>query len=166
MTSGETSERRTAGSARPPRFLVLGVGNVLLSDEGVGVRVVEAMQEMTMPADVELLDGGTAAADLLDQLENRDRVIIIDAVQGGDEPGAVYRFTPADIRAKGDIHASVHQIGLLEALAMSQYLGEAPQNIVIYGIEPRELGWGLDLSREVAAVVPKVIESVLAELEG
>ena len=164
MTSGETRGRGRKNPALSPCILILGVGNILLSDEGVGVRVIEAMQEMTIPANVELLDGGTASADLIDYLNNRDKVIIIDAVQGKNEPGTIYRFTPADIKVQKDIHTSVHQIDLLEALTMAEYLGDVPQSIVIYGIEPKELGWGLELSPEVAAVIPRVIELVLSEL--
>ncbi len=165
MTPSETTGWGRKNPAPHPSVLILGVGNILLSDEGVGVRVIEAMQDMALPANVELLDGGTASADLIDYLSNRDKVIIVDAVQGKREPGTLYRFTPTDIKVQKDIHTSVHQIDLLEALTMAEYLGGVPQNIIIYGIEPKELGWGLELSPEVAAVVPKVIKLVLAQLE-
>jgi len=145
-------------------ILILGVGNILLSDEGVGVRVIEAMRGMILPDNVELLDGGTASMALLDSLGNRDKVIIIDAAKGGNRPGTLYRFTPAEIEAKKHMFASLHEVGLLEALAMDEFLSGAPQNMTIYGIEPKELGWGLELSPEVAAVIPRVIDLILSEL--
>jgi len=165
MTASEDRGRGMTNPAPSFDILVLGVGNILLRDDGVGVHVVKAMQQMAIPANVELMDGGTAGADLVEYLNSRNKVIVIDAVRGGGEPGAVYRFTPADIRVRKDIHTSAHQIDLLEALAMAEFLGDAPKNVVIYGIEPHSLGWGLEISPEVAAVVPEVIELVLAELE-
>ncbi len=157
------AEQNSRSSAHSP-VLVLGVGNILLSDEGVGVRVVEAMEGRELPDDVELFDGGTASVDLLDSLANRDRVIVIDAVNGGSEPGTLYRFTPDDITNQKQSFISLHQIGLLETLTIASYLGCAPREVIIFGIEPRKVSWGLELSPEVAAVVPRVIELVLSEL--
>jgi hydrogenase maturation protease len=122
------------------------------------------MRERKLPSNVELLDGGTASLDLLDSLSNRERVIIIDAVRGGGEPGTLYRFSPSDIAAEREHLSSLHQIGLLETMAMAEYLGCAPCHVTIYGIEPKKVDWGLELSPEVAAVVPRVIELVLSEL--
>jgi hydrogenase maturation protease len=150
----------------PPSTLILGVGNILLSDEGVGVRIVEAMGSRVLPANVELFDGGTASLDLLDTLANRDRVIIIDAVKGGEEPGTVYRFHPNDITVQRPPLTSVHQVGLFETLAMAEYLGCAPREVTVFGIEPKEMGWGLELSSEMMKVVPRVIELVISELGG
>lgn len=145
-------------------ILVLGVGNILLSDEGVGVRVVEAMEQMKMPDNVEVLDGGTASMALLDILRDRDKVIIIDAVKADHEPGTLYRFTPGDISVHKEIITSLHQLGVLDALTHVEYLGHAPQSVVFYGIEPEELGWGLELTPKVMSKIPRVIELVLSEL--
>ncbi len=142
----------------------MGVGNILLSDEGVGVRVIEAMEGRELPDNVELFDGGTASVDLLDSLANRDKVIIIDVVKGDNEPGTLYRFTPTDITLQRQNLTSLHQVGLLETLTMADYLSCAPREVVIFGIEPKEVGWSLELSPEVAQIVPRVIELVLAEL--
>ena len=157
-----SQERESPAPCLP--VLILGVGNILLSDDGVGVCCIEAMRGMTLPDNVELVDGGTASMDLLDDFVNREKVIIVDAVKGGGEPGAVYRFSPADIEARRHMLGSVHEIGLLEGLTMAEHLGGTSQNVTIYGIEPKELGWGLELSPEVAAAVPRVIELVLSEL--
>jgi hydrogenase maturation protease len=152
--------------------LVLGIGNILLKDEGVGVH---AVRELAARAErggspgrhgVELYDGGTFGIDLLDTLANRRKVIVIDAVRADAAPGTVLRFTAADLVRPGRPDLSLHQVGLFETLAMARQLGCAPEEVVIFGIVPMALDPGLELSPEVAAVVPKVVELVLAELDN
>ena len=145
-------------------ILVLGIGNILLCDEGVGVRVIEQMQKMHLPDDVELVDGGTAGADLLDVLAERRKVIVIDAVQADCEAGSVLQFTADDLVRPDGVGMSLHELGLGEALTMTKQLGCAPEEVIVFGIKPKELGCGLELSREIAASVPKVIKLVLAEI--
>ncbi|MFQ6001753.1 MAG: HyaD/HybD family hydrogenase maturation endopeptidase [Anaerolineae bacterium] len=151
---------------QPPR-LILGVGNILLRDEGVGVHVISTLRDRELPDDVELWDGGTASFDLLDTLAGRRQVIIIDAVHTGSEPGTIFRFTPEDISASGEQVTSLHQVGLLETLNVAEHLLDAaPEEVIILGIEPKEIEWGLELSAEVEAAVPKVIELVMSELDS
>ena len=154
-----------AGCSRSP-VLVLGIGNILLRDEGVGVRVIEQMQKMSLPDDVELVDGGTAGADLLDVLAERQKVIVIDAVQADCEPGTVLRFTANDLVRPGGVGMSLHELGLGEALTMTKQLGREPKDVVVLGIKPKDIGCGLELSEEIAASVPRVVELVLAEIAG
>ncbi len=145
-------------------ILVLGIGNILLRDEGVGVRVIEQMQKIHLPDDVELVDGGTAGADLLDVLAERRKVIVIDAVQADCEPGTVLRFTADELVRPDGVGMSLHELGLGEALIMTRQLECAPEDVVVFGIKPKDTGCGLELSEEIAALVPKVIELVLAEI--
>ncbi len=146
-------------------ILILGIGNILLRDEGVGVRVIEQMQKLRLPDDVELVDGGTAGADLLDVLAERRKVIVIDAVQADCEPGTVLRFSADDLTRPDGVGMSLHELGLGEALIMTRQLGCAPEDVVVFGIKPREITCGLELSEEIAASVPKVVKLVLAEIE-
>ena len=155
---GRTSEVR-------PSTLVLGVGNILLRDEGVGVHVIEALKDRDLPPDVEVLDGGTASLELLNLVANRDRVIIVDAVEGGGEPGTIYRFSPDDINYQSTTFTSLHQISLMETLTDAKYLDIVPKTVVILGIEPKDMDLGLEMTPEITAVVPRVVELVLAELE-
>ena len=152
----------STGSRCP--ILVLGIGNILLRDEGVGVRVIEQMQKMHLPDDVELVDGGTAGADLLDVLAERQKVIVIDAVQADCEPGTVLRFTADELVQPDGVGMSLHELGLGEALTMTRQLGCAPKDVVVFGIKPKDTGSGLELSEEVEASVPKVVELILAEI--
>ncbi len=145
--------------------LVLGVGNILLRDEGVGVRVVQAMEKLELPSSVELLDGGTAGADLLDELADRRKVIVIDAMAGDDPPGTVVRMTPADLTPRLDRGLSLHELGLLETLTLARQAGAAPDEVVIIGVKPYSIECGLELTPETARLVPRIIEFVMAELE-
>jgi hydrogenase maturation protease len=153
---------RTLGR-RP--ILVLGIGNILLRDEGVGVRMIERMQKMHLPDDVELVDGGTAGADLLDVLAERKKVIVIDAVQADCEPGTILRFTADDLIRPDGVGMSLHELGLGEALTMTKQLGCAPEDVVVFSIKPRDISCGLELSDQISASVPKVIELVLEEIK-
>ena len=146
--------------------LIMGIGNILLRDEGVGVRVIEAMQGMDLPDDVELVDAGTAGADLIDIVADRRKVIVVDAIQGQAEPGTVFRMGSEDLLPQEGEAISLHQLGLVESLAMAKQLGCAPQDTVVFGIQPGEISAGLELTAPVARVVPKVIEAVMAEARG
>ena len=159
------TQQRSRTRTRPCPILVLGVGNILLRDEGVGVRVVEAMAEMELPPDVELFDGATAGLDLLDVLADRRRVVVIDAVKGDYEAGTVLRLGPEDLLPSDGRGVSLHEIGLLEALMLAERLGTPPQEVIVLGVKPRDVGCGLALSPEIARLVPRIIELVLTELE-
>jgi len=131
------------------------------------VHVICALRDRELPHDVELWDSGTASFALLDTLAGRRQVIIIDAVRTGSEPGTIFRFTREDISASREQVTSLHQAGLLQALNVAKHLlDSALEEVIIRGIEPKEIDWGLELSAEVEAVVPKVIESVMAELDS
>ena len=153
-----------------PPVLVLGVGNLLLKDEGVGVHVVQAIEaqvaagDLALPESVEVGDGGTLGLDLVDLVENRRKVIVVDAVEADAAPATILRFTAEDLVRRQASDLSLHQVGLFEALAMARQLGCAPDVVVIFGIVPKDMSPGLELSAEVAAVVPEVIRRVLAEI--
>lgn len=152
------------GKANMTQTLVLGIGNILLRDEGVGVHVVQTLRGRHLPEGVEIVDGGTAGPALIDFIADRPRVIVIDAVRANGKPGTVLRLTDADLAGSAAAAVSLHEVGLLEAILMARQLGCPPREIVIFGVIPKDMGPGLDLTPEVAAVVPKVADLVLAEL--
>lgn len=145
--------------------LVLGLGNILLRDEGVGVRVVQAAEQRTRPPGVELFDGATAGLDLLDVLAHREKVIVIDAIDGACAPGTVLRLRADDLVSDHRESISLHEIGFLETLTIARQLGIAPKEVIIIGVQPHEVSCGLDLSPEMARRVPKIIELIWQELE-
>ncbi|MBW1689195.1 MAG: hydrogenase maturation protease [Deltaproteobacteria bacterium] len=147
------------------RTLILGIGNLILKDEGIGVHVVRALEEKKLPPEVGLIDGGTATMDLLSVIYESERIIVIDALKAGGEPGTIYRCLPEDLMETSDRPLSLHQLGLLDVLGMSRQLG-GDAAVVIIGVEPKEISWGLELTEELQAVVPKVVKAVKKELRG
>ncbi|MGI6650101.1 MAG: HyaD/HybD family hydrogenase maturation endopeptidase [Bacillota bacterium] len=146
------------------RVLILGVGNILLQDDGVGVHAIRALQERTFPEGVDLLDGGTAGVDLLPYIGEAQHLVVIDAVKGGGQPGAIYRLTPAVMGQFKEQSLSLHQVGFLEVLDLAEKLGHRPQTI-IFGVEPQTIDWGLELTEPVQAVFPRLLELVVEEVE-
>ncbi len=150
----------------PPPVLVLGVGNILLSDEGAGIRVIEELQKDTLPEGVEVVDGATRAMELVDIMRSRRKVIIVDAVDAGSDPGAVFRFGPAQLAELRQMSVSVHDIGVHEAISMLRLTGDLPEDITFYGIQPGSLALHEGLTPEVAAAAEKVIGFVLEDLKN
>jgi hydrogenase maturation protease len=153
-----------AGADNIARIVVLGLGNVLLKDEGVGIHVTHALQDSLPPPDIDLevIDGGTSP-EALCLLDGVDKLIVIDAVRGGSAPGSVYRFRPAEISPDDKDYVSLHQIGILESLRIMECIGEGPKDTVILGVEPKEIVWGLELSPELEQKVPQIVKLVMEE---
>ena len=149
------------------KTVVLGTGNELFKDEGVGVHVARILQTKlpTSINDVEVIDGGTSP-DIWSLIDGADKLIIIDAVRGGCEPGTIYRFTPQQIVAETGIITSVHQMGILENLSLIELVGSKPGETIIIGVEPSELEPGLELSPELQKRMPKIIQTVLEEISS
>ena len=142
------------------------MGNLLLKDEGVGIHVVQALQKTPLKGDGELMiiDGGTCP-DIFHLLpESIDKLIVVDAVKGGSEPGSIYRFTPAELALSKGTITSVHQLGLVEGIRMMRYVGVNPRAIVIIGVEPKEIGWGLEISPELEKKIPQIIDIIKEEI--
>lgn len=142
---------------------VLGIGNVLLRDEGVGCHVVHAMEGISLP-DVEIIDGGTCP-DVLQLFEGADKLVIVDAVKGGGTPGQIYRFHLEDITLEQKPFLSLHDMDLADSLMLMQ-LGHNIGEAVIIGAEPKEINWGLELSPELQEKVPQIIDAILSELNN
>ena len=162
----KTSKHYGGGRKAPPKHVVvLGVGNVLLSDEGVGVHVAKQLMEMDLPPGVEVIEGGTHGFRLMNVVTEADRLIVVDAVKGGAPPGSIYRFGIEDAPSYPDAYkTSVHQIGILEVIHLSELVGQTPETIII-GVEPKSVAMGMELSPEVGAKVPRIIELVFEEIK-
>ena len=145
------------------RLAVIGVGNLLLKDEGMGVHIVHALQQIDIPHDIKIIDGGTSP-DLPYYLKDIDKLIIIDAVKAGGKPGTVYRFQPHDVNIESKGMVSAHELGLEQSLEMMRLMGSEPKEIVIIGIEPKEIDWGTELSAELQRKIPEVINVILNEI--
>jgi hydrogenase maturation protease len=152
------------GDSRPTT-LVIGLGNPLRGDDGVGVRAIQMLAAQALPPGVQLADGGTQGLGIVNLMEGQQRVILIDAAEVGRSPGQFARFTLDEAQLRGDAqHLSVHAAGLRDALLLAQALRMLPDEVVIFGVQPASLEWGNRLSREVEATVPDLVAAVLAEI--
>ena len=152
---------------RVKKTLVLGLGNVLLSDEGVGVRVVERLLEgHGFPPEVQVLDGGTLGLDLLPYVEGTDRLLVVDALELGAKPGTLARLEGDQVPAFFSPKVSVHQMGLVDLLAAARLAGYELEKLVLWGAQPGKMDVGLELSPAVSAQVEPLVEKVLAELKA
>jgi hydrogenase maturation protease len=154
----------TPGTTRCP-VLVLGMGNLLLEDEGLGIRALELLQQQyVIPAGVECLDGGTTGMGLLDDVSRRDHVLVLDACQTGDPPGTLVRLAGDDVPVYFGMRISPHQLGLSDVLATLVLSGEKPAEVTVLGLVPQSLEMCLELSGLVREKLESLVEAAVAEL--
>lgn len=145
--------------------LVLGLGNVLCSDDGAGVNAVHRLRRAyELPAGVHALDGGTLGLDLLPLVERADRVILIDAVRGDGAPGTMVRLTGADVAPAVRERLSPHQIGVADLLEGAALLDHYPDEVVIVGVVPATTELGLGCTPAVHARIDDLVSRTVAEL--
>jgi hydrogenase maturation protease len=146
----------------PKNVLILGIGNILQSDDGIGVHIVNQINEsgIKLPRGVEAVDGGTAGLDLLDLMQGRDKIVIVDALKTNDRPGSVYRFTPENTVSHGN-RMSLHEIGIFEVIKTLRLMGENPE-IEFVGIVPEDVStFDISISDSVKEAVPRAIEEII-----
>lgn len=148
------------------KTLILGVGNYILSDDGLSVHVLERLQaDNLIPDEIQMIDGGTCGLDLLQYLEGVSNLIIIDAIKTRDGiPGSIIRLDGDKVPAYLSVKISPHDIGLPDLLATAKLRDLYPEKIVVFGIQPASLELGVELSPEVAANVESLIELIQKEV--
>ena len=158
-------QMRGDAQASPPKILILGVGNLLLGDDGFGVHLIHALQDTPFPPNVQLLEAGTVSHQLIPLFREIDHLIVIDVVEAGDVPGSIFRFSPDDMQFPSEQKASLHQISLIDVLRMAELTGGKPKTIIL-GVQPKDVSsWSLELSDELKAVIPKVKDLLFQELQ-
>ena len=146
-------------------ILVLGVGNVLLTDEGIGVRVVESLYDnYQFPTNVEVIDGGTAGMELLEIIANRDHVILIDAVNTGADAGNVVTLEGDEVPALFRDRISPHQLGISDLLGVMTLTGELPKEFTLFGAVPFSMDTGVTLSKEMKPLMAELVSLVVNKL--
>lgn len=147
--------------------LVLGLGNTIMSDDGIGPVVIDKLhQELILCDELRLLDGGTLGLDLLPYLEGVQRLIIVDAVEIGKEPGTVVRLAGEEVPLALETKLSPHQMGMKDLLAVARLMDQLPAEIILIGVQPASLEMDTELTPPVAAAVPTLLAMVQAELAG
>lgn len=146
--------------------LVMAVGNILRGDDGFADAVLQELAGMDLPDAVELFDAGTSAIDLMEVFNRREKLIVIDAVRGGQPPGTLYRFSPEEVESGALPMNSLHQVGLLETLKLGELVDCKPARTVVIGIQPEDTGLGIGLSEAVSAQVQRAASLVLKEIQN
>ena len=148
------------------KTLIIGVGNLLLSDEGVGIHVAQRMlRDYRLPEEILVLDGGTLGLDLLYYLEGIENLLLIDAVLMNKEPGTLKRMADDEVPSYMSFKMSPHHIGIPDMLFAAKLKGLYPPNVVLWGVQPGLVEIGLELSPPVAAQVEPLLGHILQELQ-
>ena len=163
MTTTDILTKPSNGSIKCASTLVLGIGNILLRDEGVGVRAIEKFRFLNFGNDVEYVNGGTNGFGLIDVIANRQKLIVIDAADIDGSPGTMKSISFEELQHSSDC-LSFHEFGLAETIKATKLLGCAPAEIVTIGIKPHDTKPGLTLSKPVNAALPELLLMLLSEL--
>jgi len=152
------------------KILVMGIGNILFKDEGIGIHVIEKLQTTDLPSDVELVDGGTASNIFLYIIENREKVILIDAIKRGGGPGTIYRLAEKEFLETRKGCRTTQESEFEDAYRTAILTKTQPKELVVIGIEPEETGeeahkCEIGLSPSLETKIPEIIEMVMKEIK-
>lgn len=147
--------------------LIICLGNPLMRDEGIGIRLASELSDyLSDNPDVEVMDMGTGGLSVIHAIEGRQKIIFVDCAIMGQPPGSMKRFTPERVRSKKvRMRYSLHEGDLLNTLELSRRLGECSDDIVIFGIEPKEIAHVQGLTSELENNIPKYVQTILKELD-
>ena len=151
------------------KTLVLALGNPLRGDDGAGAAIIENLETIDLPENIVLMDGGTPGLETVLLMQGYDRVIVIDAAEMQLPPGTWRQFTPDMVRLQSRdmyLRGTLHYAGLAEALALGEAMGLLPSEIIIFGIQPQEVGWEIGLTPPVQAAIPAVSMAITEVLHG
>lgn len=144
---------------------VIGIGNILLRDDGLGVHALAELEKEKLPEGVELVDGGTATLNLIHYFSMYKRIIIMDSLKGGLAPGTIYKLRPEDITNYKRENLSIHDVQILDVVKMANMLGVQP-DVVIYAMEPEEIRFDLEMTDTVRSRIPELVRHVTEELNA
>ncbi|NPA40104.1 MAG: HyaD/HybD family hydrogenase maturation endopeptidase [Thermodesulfobacteria bacterium] len=148
------------------KVVVLGIGNILLNDEGIGVVVLQELQKrFYFDESVELVDGGTGGLLLLQFIEEAEKLLVIDAITCGGKPGTIYKFNAKEIPEEVVEKISMHEVSFIDILNLCKIRNKLPSEVVIIGVEPKSLEMEGRLSKEVKAKIPELIDEVISQLK-
>lgn len=155
------------GEATSATTVVIGLGNVVLSDDGLGVHAVRRLRERQAVGDnVKLIEGGTAGLLLLPHLADARRAIVVDAIDAGAAPGTLTRLDGEDWMSAFSIRMTPHEVALEDLLGAAQLSGAWPEELVLLGAQPASIAIGTEPSPPVAAVIDSLVDAIVAELEA
>jgi hydrogenase maturation protease len=148
------------------KTLILGVGNLLMSDDGVGVHVVQRLNEsQVLPDEVQVVDGGTCGLDLLQYFDGVEHLIVVDAANLCQPPGSIQRMVGEQVPAFLAQKVSPHEINLPELLFSAKLTGLYPKRVVVLGVQPQTIDTGVDLSPAIAGQVDELVLRIMQEIQ-
>ena len=147
------------------KVIIIGIGNLLLMDEGIGIHVINELEKHKLPENVDIYDGGTGGFNLIDMMHGAGNIIFIDAVETRKAPCTITTFKPEDVRSIYPRKKySLHDTDLLEVIKMAELLDNPPE-IEIVGIQPKTINYGITPSKELRDAMPDIINTVLSRIE-
>lgn len=144
---------------------IIGIGNILRKDDGIGVHVINELEKEGLPSTIQLVDGGTSTLDMLGYFLDYERIIVVDCLKAGYEPGTIYKIKAEDIKNYKKESLSIHDVQILDVVKMANMMDKFP-SVVIFGIEPKEIEFDLELSNVMKSKIPEVIKLIKKELEN
>ena len=146
---------------------ILGIGNVILRDEGFGVRVAEYLDKhYEFPDTVQIVDGGTLGIELTQYVTGTEKLLVIDSINGGAEPGTTFRFHNDDVMEHFQDKLSAHEVGIQDVLGLLTVTGHKIPDVVVIGAQPYDVEAGVELSDGMMNLLPQMVEQALAELKN
>lgn len=143
--------------------VIIGIGNILLKDDGVGVHTIKQLENENLPSTIELVDGGTSTLDILGYFLDYKKVVVIDCLKAGYEPGTIYKIKPEEITSYRKENLSIHDVQILDVVKMANMIGKYPE-VVIFGIEPEHICLDTDMTDNMKNRISDVIGHVKKEL--
>jgi len=144
--------------------VIIGIGNILLQDDGVGVHVIKQLENENLPSTIELVDGGTSTLDTLGFFLDYKKVIVVDCLRAGLNPGTIYKIKPDDIKNYKKENLSIHDVQILDVVKMANMMNKYP-DVVIFGIEPEKIDVGLEMTLTMLLKVPEIVGNIKKELD-
>lgn len=146
--------------------VVIGIGNVLLSDDGAGIYAIRELEKRSLPSGVSLIEGGTGGIEIMQHIQQGRNVLIIDSVDTGSKPGTIYKFYYDEASLSTETRISMHDLGPIEVCYLAESWGVLREKPIIFGIQPQSLDWGFELTLEVSRKLPELVELVEEFLWG
>ena len=144
--------------------VIIGIGNILLQDDGIGVHVIRQLENEKLPSTIELVDGGTSTLDMLGFFLDNRKVIVVDCLRAGLKPGTIYKIKPEDIKSYKKENLSIHDVQILDVVEMANMMGKYPE-VVIFGIEPEKIAVELEMTETMISKIPEIICNIKNELQ-
>ena len=144
--------------------VIIGIGNILLQDDGVGVHVIKQLENEMLPSTIELVDGGTSTLDMLGFFLDFKKVIVVDCLRAGLKPGTIYKIKPEDIMNYKKENLSIHDVQILDVVKMANMMNKYPE-VIIFGIEPEKIDLDLEMTQTMISKIPEIVLNIKKELK-